>query len=480
MGTLALSVRLNSRIQLNDMTEGLQMVHQGIVTVIRCGLAFAAVCFGQDIPAKTSAKPTDAWPRHTIDNSSRGADGVRLADMNGDGYPDIATGWEEGGITRVYQHPGLAKVRQPWPAVAVGKTPNVEDAVWADLDGDGLLDVVSSCEGKTRSLFVHWAPKNQSTWQDANVWRSDPFRFVVRSATPAESPIHGDQETISQQWMFALPLDVDGRNGIDLIVGSKGANASVGWLQSPRQPRDLKAWRYHRLADAGWIMSLQAVDIDGDHDIDVLFSDRRGDNSGVRWLENLGATGSLSSHTAPLGVSRLDTATMAWPVHEIGGRGREILFLDAVSLTAEPPDSLTNSQARNVMPDIEIVAAVKQDGLMRFRRSGSSLDQWSTETIDWPDGCGRPKAVAIGDMDLDGRPDLVISCESAKGLSGVRWLSNRNGDWQDYEISGVAGTKFDRIELVDLDEDGDLDVITCEERENLGVIWYENPTRNPR
>ena len=28
-----------------------------------------------------------------------------------------------------------------------------------------------------------------------------------------------------------------------------------------------------------------------------------------------------------------------------------------------------------------------------------------------------------------------------------------------------------------LDADGDLDVLTCEERKNLGVIWYENPSR---
>ena len=33
--------------------------------------------------------------------------------------------------------------------------------------------------------------------------------------------------------------------------------------------------------------------------------------------------------------------------------------------------------------------------------------------------------------------------------------------------------KFDRLELLDLDEDGDLDVLTCEKRDNLGVIWYE-------
>ena len=29
----------------------------------------------------------------------------------------------------------------------------------------------------------------------------------------------------------------------------------------------------------------------------------------------------------------------------------------------------------------------------------------------------------------------------------------------------------------DWDADGDLDVICCEERANLGVLWYENPTK---
>jgi hypothetical protein len=33
-------------------------------------------------------------------------------------------------------------------------------------------------------------------------------------------------------------------------------------------------------------------------------------------------------------------------------------------------------------------------------------------------------------------------------------------------------------QLLALDGDGDLDVITCEERDQLGVIWYENPHRN--
>jgi len=379
-----------------------------------------------------------AWKRHTIDDSSRGADGVRVADVNGDGHPDITTGWEEGGVIRVYLNPGPEKAKGPWPAVTVGKVKSPEDAVFTDLDGDGAMDVVSSCEGKNRTVYVHWAPKEGEQYLESSAWKTE--------AIPATEG--------KQMWMFALPLDIDGKNGVDLVMSSKGGGAAVGWLQSPDRPRELAAWAYHPLYQAGWIMSLQVTDMDDDDDADIIVSDRKGDNRGVLWLDNPGP------QTAANGAT--------WKEHRIGPGDREVMFLTLCDLDGD---------SRR-----DVVCAVRGRGITFYRSTGDAEAPWQVHEIQMPDNCGTGKGTAVCDVDGDGRKDVIFSCESASGgKSGVRWLSYKQSPfesvWQDHEISGPEGVKFDRIELLDLDADGDMDVLTCEERDNLGVIWYENPSR---
>ena len=100
--------------------------------------------------------------------------------------------------------------------------------------------------------------------------------------------------------------------------------------------------------------------------------------------------------------------------------------------------------------------------------------------IPLPPGTGTGKSVAQADLTGDGLPDIVFSCENAGGMHGVVLLESQpGGGWSARTLSGIEGTKFDLLQLVDLDFDGDLDVLTCEERENLGVIWYENPLLRP-
>ncbi|MGY8657872.1 MAG: FG-GAP repeat domain-containing protein, partial [Verrucomicrobiales bacterium] len=374
------------------------------------------------------------WARHTIDDSSKGADGIRLADINGDGLPDIATGWEEGGIVRAYLHPGKAKAKQKWPAVTVGKVRSAEDAVFADLDGDGAADVVSSCEGGTKSMFIHWAPKELSSFLDASKWMTEAIPATARK----------------QSWMYALPIEIDGRNGLDLIVGSKGNNGSIGWLQSPKNARDLSNWKYHKLQDAGWIMSLIAIDMNKDGRDDILVSDRKGQRRGIYWLERPEASAAEDNQK--------------WRRRNVGGQDREIKFISHGDLDQD---------------GVLDIIAIDKKSVTWFRAHKTG---WSEHVIPLPKGVGGGKSAVILDVNLDGRNDIVFSCEGANGpLSGMRWLSWRDSpfdkEWQSHEIAGEPGIKYDQVIPYDVDGDSDLDILCCEERDQLGVFWYENPSK---
>jgi hypothetical protein len=377
------------------------------------------------------------WRRHVIDGSSRGADGVRLLDVNGDGRLDIATGWEEGGVIRAYRNPGFTDAKAEWPGVTVGEVKSPEDAVFVDVDGDGAVDVISSCEGRERTMFIHWAPAEKKEYLNPNAWKTE--------AIPASQN--------AQSWMFCLPLQMDGRNGVDLVAGSKGPSAEVGWFEAPANPRELSGWQWHPIYKAGWIMTILARDMDGDGDLDLIITDRKGQSRGCHWLENPGPG---------------PKQKQAWPVHSIGGKNKEVMFLAAGDIDQDGREDLA--------------AAVKDSGVLIFRRTAEKPAAWETIEIPMPAETGTGKGVAIADVDGDGQNDLVVTCENAVKKTGVFWLSRdksvpfAKAKWTAHEISGKAeGVKYDLVELIDLDGDGDLDVLTCEERDNLGVIWYENP-----
>ena len=133
----------------------------------------------------------------------------------------------------------------------------------------------------------------------------------------------------------------------------------------------------------------------------------------------------------------------------------------------------------------DVLVATRPKEILFLRRRDREGKNWESHMIKLPEKSGGSKSVNAGDIDLDGKLDLVFTCEqAAHPLSGVMWLSYRDsitkGTWQGHEISGADGVKHDLIELLDLDGDGDLDAITCEETKNLGVFWYENPAKEKR
>ena len=412
-----------------------------ITPIFRPLVTFLAFSAGLGLGCKAIFSDDFPWTRHTIDNSSRGADGVKMGHLNNDGLIDLTVGWEEGGLTRVYLHPGAEAVTEIWPSTKIGVTRSTEDATFVDLNRDDILDVVSSCEGNEQALYLHFAP-NESDILTGEKWTQRPLPGSVGMT----------------RWMFVTPTEINFGDQSErlLTAGSKDPNGVIGFWKIPKYPEDPSSdWDWHPLSKAGWIMSIIPKDMDGDQDIDIFFIDRKGDTRGAYWMENPGS------------IDR------QWDKHLIGGSNEELLFSDLKDLNSDGLEDL--------------VATAKDNRLLWWRRLDRSGKSWELEEVEYPKFSARAKAVAIGDVDGDGLLDLVANCENANPpLQGVFWLRQSKNKplkkWEAFGISGPEGVKFDRIELVDLDLDGDLDILTCEEhhvvggeRTGLGVIWYENP-----
>lgn len=460
-----------------DITRCIQIVSTFSLQLVGCG-AFLSTSFSAagivraqqtsfaeaSFPEAFQWEDTEPWQRHAVDDTLRGADGVRLADANGDGLLDIVTGWEESGRVRAYFHPGVDAVREAWPRVDIGRAPSVEDAVWVDLNGDGQLDVLSSCEGKEQSLRAHLAPPNKEMLLDSSAWRTEVI----------------DCSEGVTRWMFATPYtqansrsnagdsvalaDGNSTGPIAIVVASKNPGGMVGILYRASKEAE---WKLQKLVDAAWVMSLDVVDVDGDGDLDILYDDRKTGESGVFYLEN------VRPDLSPWDERR-------WSQQLIGGSGREVMFMDFLIPT--------RGKAGNEPARPTIVAPAKPHSLLFFGRSQDNSRKtvaitWQTQEIllQPTSEFGFAKSVALGDLNADGKDDFVFACESAESpKSGVVCFIRDTDVWRARSVSGPKGIKFDLLKLVDLDGDSDLDILTCEEREGgrgLGIIWYENPSR---
>ena len=326
---------------------------------------------------------------------------VRIADANGDGVSDLVTSWEQGGITRVYLAARGGASGPTWEPITVGVSRDAEDAVFFDADGDGSPDIVSATEGDERRVLIHWAPP-RDRYKQENEWRTETL-FANGS-----------------RWMFTVPMDIDGHFGTDLVIGGKDEGASIGWLEAPARPRDVRAWKFHSISDVGWTMSLVVRDMNGDGFADILCSDRFGPMAGLRWLENPGPNTS--------------TLRSPWRNHWIGARGRQAMFLDVEDIDGD-------GSAEIVLPH----QAGTDYRLSIFRRRADSGGESGDEhQVPYPSEVGTPKAAAVGDIDLDGREDIVLSTANARGgKRGVVWLRPRSSSvastWEVFDISGTGG-----------------------------------------
>lgn len=403
--------------------------------------------------------PNVYWQEWSIDASGNGADGVNTGDFNRDGLVDVVSGWEQSGDMMLYLNPGPVTVRDAaaWDRVDIsggGTMKGIEDAAFADLDLDGFDDaVLSSIESDTQTLGIHWLAGN-------NI--NEPSDWQVINLAPSRRA----------GYMKARAAQIDGVGGADIVAGTKtldGNTAGIFWFKAP-EGASLAATAHWPRFYVGEVdvktVTLVIKDMDADGVQDIVFAGRQG----VGWFKNPGPEA--------LGES---PGTAAWERIIITEAGSEFTFCDHIL---------------DGMEDM-IVATSHNSGMVGkwLKRLDTTGRHWAEYPITSDELRTEHssflkfaiKGVACGYVDEDDRIDVVFTASGhGHGVfmmtprtditSGVTWDLVNLTPYADY-------MKYDNLRLIDMDVDGDLDVVTTEEGWGIfttgdGVLWLENP-RSP-
>jgi FG-GAP-like repeat len=109
-------------------------------------------------------------------------------------------------------------------------------------------------------------------------------------------------------------------------------------------------------------------------------------------------------------------------------------------------------------------------GIAWLENTGSQTGEWIYHTIDTtPGNFGDPRTLQAGDIAQDGKTAIVVS-DAVTGV--LAWYSQTSPDqWQRHVIPGVSTLNAHFGRLVDMDGDGQLDILLPVTQ---GVAWVRN------
>ena len=298
--------------------------------------------------------------------------------------------------------------------------------------------------------------------------------------------------------------DLNG-NGIPDAVVSTGSPGSLYiYVQ-----KEKGSFYPERISEASGVYDYLLMDVDQDDDLDLLYSH----SSGISWLENDGE-GDLSSSTL------IDSNFSPWFMRKIDADGdddHEVICSMAAFQASTSPIKLlkrssgstfqlwplyntSNSYTSNQVGFMKVgdynadgypdVYSAFSDRVVRiYENPGyewyyddttniSSKDLWnlnevltSTYSINGFD---------VGDMDSDGRSDVVIAPDDTYSAQIEYHRNNGASTWSKYNILPSTVYRPQSVSMLDMDNDGDLDVFYSVgySSSNHRIGWLDAPS-NP-
>ena len=444
---------------------------------------------------ETPADPRQQeWTRHDFATGWPSRVSAAVADVDGDGRPDIALAASES-TGRLVWYESPAERGQQWVEhVVAASLDYVHRFEAADLDADGDLDFAAAemAQSEQRRVVVLRNGGDGTTWTPTVLDRQGSHNLRV-----ADLGGDGDLDLIGGNWdgpesplvaweslladplgrwernvvdaarpetaVFVLSADLDGDGAENLIAGA-------WWYSNPEPGGD---WERHAVGD-GFGQVAVTTDADGDGDVDLVGTAGRGTepNAELVYAENDGAGGFRIRVVAQAQGDFLQGA-VAWregagePLqialswHE-GGGGTQVL-----TAPADPSRDAWHWELVSPTTQFNGIDAGDMDGdgdtdlLLGTRWLRQDPAGWTTETLS--DRAGDPDRVLLRDVDADGRLDAIIGYEviSAPGdLAWYRQPADPGQPWQEHLIAELIGPMS--VGAADLDGDADLDIVAGE------------------
>ena len=358
-----------------------------------------------------------------------------IGDIDGDGKPDLVTSSGAGNSITIYRNissSGSLTSGSFATGVAFTTANGAFYVVLSDIDGDGKLDISVGCNGSNAlSVFRNTATSGSIS--------SGSLSARVDLAVP-----------YNPQHMASGDLDGDGK--ADLAITSYAGSVSV--FRNIASIGTITASSFATRADyslPGNGLGIAMADIDGDGMQDILATSGSGASSYLSIFRNTSTSGSISVAT------RVDFTTGSTPV------GISVGDID----TDGKPDVAVVNQSDN---NVSIFRNLATSGTI----STSSLDT----RVSFTTGTS-PRTVIMSDLNGDGKPDIVVNNFSSTSISAFRNTAG-SGSFSASTFSAkvdfaTAGGNHYTVTAGDLDGDGKPDLVVSNASGNSLSIFRNNP-----